>query len=79
MLFVIFRIIVKTERRRIREATKLSIFFIAAAQLRNDSTIYHNLVNLFAIFTYYHAVPFLMIFQRKGTLEFSLTVFFKTT
>ena len=52
--------------------------FIAAAQLRNDSTIYHNLVNLFAIFTCYHAVPFLMIFQRKRTLEFSLTLFSRT-
>ena len=50
--------------------------FIAAAQLRNDSTIYHNFVNLFAIITCYHAVPFLMICQRKRMLEFSLTVFF---
>ena len=35
--------------------------FIAAAQLRNDSTIYHNLANLFMIFTHYHAV----LFSRK--------------
>ena len=69
-----------SSRRRIREATIVVYsVFIAAAQLRNDSTIYHNFVNLFAIFTYYHAVPFLMIFQRKRTLEFSLTVFFKNT
>ena len=31
------------------------------------------------IFTCYHAVPFLMIFLRKRTHEFSLTVLFKNT
>ena len=45
--------------------------FIAAAQLRNDSTIYHNLVNLFMIFTCYHAVLFSINFKEKERLSFS--------